>query len=347
MPLLKLLIAVALATLAVPVLAGLMGAMHPALDSLAHFRLHLTVLLALGLGVTWWMNDRWVRLSAAAVIVLALAATLPHLPGLDRLTSAKAEGEKLTIVQLNLRFDNEDTDRALTAIQEHPSDFVLLQEVTATTEPVLKALKASHPFQLSCRFASVGSVAIASRHPFVSTVMQKCIRAYGFASARFSVDGHELTVGSFHSYWPWPFRQSEQISMLSEHFEQMASPVLIAGDFNAAPWSHAVKRVAKLSNTEAAGGLISTWSPSLGNWRLPRPFGLTIDNTLFSEELSLKRRWAGEEAGSDHLPIFTEFQWVSPATNRSANVSSNLALSIFPVDDAGKASVTIMRDGRL
>ncbi|MFD0915832.1 endonuclease/exonuclease/phosphatase family protein [Pseudahrensia aquimaris] len=347
MTFLRLLLGFTLVSLAGPIIAGMLGAVHPMLDAFAHFRVHLVVLLLACVVVTVLLEMKWLSRFGIGVVALSLAATLPYLPGLDRLTSAQAEGDELTLVQFNMYFLNSQTDAVEKALKQFSSDFIVLQEVTETTEPALVRLRSSHPFQLSCRFGAIGSVAIASRHPFVETTMKKCIRAYGLASARFSVAGREVTVGSYHSYWPWPISQHKQIDTLEENLRQMRAPILLAGDFNAAPWSHAVKRIEALTGTKAAAGLLSTWSPSLGNWRWPDFMGLTIDNALHSDDFSLQERFTGMWAGSDHLPVISRFRWVKPAQSLSANASSSVDLRIFPVDDAGSASATTMRLGRL
>lgn len=347
MTFLRLLLGFSLVSVCAPLIAGLLGIVHPVFDSFSHFRLHLLVPLIAGTIFAAWLDMKWIARTGVGVILICMAATLPFLPGLDRLTRKPANGGQLTIMQLNILYNNPNLQQAISALSSEQSDFVLLQEITATTQPALDALKPAYPFQLSCSFQSVGSVAIASRHPFVETAKKKCIRAYGLASARFSVAGREVTLASYHSYWPWPFSQFDQIYRLEDHFKKMEAPIILAGDFNATPWSHAVKTVATMTNTKPAAGLSITWTPSFADWRGPKWMGLPIDQTLYSKELALKSRTVGPDAGSDHLPVISQFQWIEPDQMRSANASNNLLFRIFPVEEAGNVSAMIMRPGLL
>ena len=292
--------------IALVLVAGWFGALHPALDSFSHFRVQLLIGLGLAIGLAVIVRAGRVAITGAMIAIVTLYLSVPHLPTMGGAASTAAS---IKLLQFNVYFKNRDLALAQETLAESPADFIVLQEVTARTSVVLEAVKASHPHQISCRFGGVGSVAIASRHPVTAGTKPDCARAYGFASARFDVNGKQITVASFHSYWPWPHRQPSQISVLAERFDGLSHPLILAGDFNAAPWSNATKRVAKLSGTRIAPGLVISWAPFLIDANALPFLGLAIDQTLYSPELSLLSRRALQQAGSDHLPIVSEFSW--------------------------------------
>ena len=318
---------------------GFAQSLHPAFDSFSHFRLLFAAVL---LGVTpllWFMGRRPIALAAIATIVIATVATLPYLPGMQRsfaLSNATKDWNRISVTQLNMRFNNENTSRIVSTLSTHSSDVLLLQELTKTTAPILSAFSQSHPHQLECYSSGVGSVAILSKYPIIDNDQKNCIRFEGFASATLQVGENVFRVASFHSRWPWPVGQNEQLERLAPQFKELNSDYsILAGDFNAAPWSHAVNWVSNMTGLQMISGLKFTWAPRLRDSRtiakhfpnapnklgqLPFPdwavdlqnrFGpiLPIDHILHSQKLSPLSRDVLPDVGSDHYPVRTVFVW--------------------------------------
>lgn len=74
---------------------------------------------------------------------------------------------------------------------------------------------------------------------------------------------------------------------------QYSLPTIIAGDFNATPWSSALTQ----TNFKRASGLQST-SPF-------RYVGIPVDQVLLSERWQVVESQVGTDIGSDHLPIIS------------------------------------------
>ena len=294
----------------VAIILGHLGFIHPALDSFAHFRLHLMALLTL-MGVIHCLSMQWtmsvLSLSVAVITSFNTADYLPSVTGQE--SHADTNTATVRLLQFNLRFDNPEYRRIAETIKGANADFVVLQEVTFTTGKSLALLKDDYPYQLSCRFSSIGSVALLSRHPFVDNSKRHCVRQLGFARAQFTIDGREISVASLHLHWPWPFRQHTQLDALMPDFEAMQAPLLLAGDFNAAPWSHSVKRVSAATETDIAHGFAPSWLPPIAGHKLTQWLGLQIDNTLHSEEFVLRKRATGAPTFSDHLPVLSVFEF--------------------------------------
>jgi len=300
--------AIAALGLALTLILGWFGAVHPALDLISHFRLHLSagLLIVLAFGFRRISGGQW--LACLSIIAISGWLTIPHIPGFDRPTRPASPEVKLA--QINLYFKNQylrATSNQLTGLDV---DFIVLQEVTDNTVIVLERLKEKFPYQQSCKYQRIGSVAIVSKHPFAIGSKAVCARAFGYSDRKFNVNGRIITVATYHSFWPWPGRQHRQIDLIKSKLERLKGPVLLAGDFNAAPWSDAAKRIAKYSGTQLTPGLHLTWLPlNLGIEEFTRWIGLPLDNTSYSKNFTLQKRYVLEFAGSDHRTVVSEFSW--------------------------------------
>lgn len=140
---------------------------------------------------------------------------------------------------------------------------------------------------------------ILSKFPF--TDKGNCLKGKGLIWREIDAKGKKISLVSLHLHWPYPHGQFDQVTTLSEELEQIKGSKIIAGDFNAAPWSHTVERIATASNTDVLDGVrwsIKVDTPVMGIW-------LPIDHILVSDDLIVNEIKAGENLGSDHLPMLT------------------------------------------
>jgi endonuclease/exonuclease/phosphatase (EEP) superfamily protein YafD len=210
----------------------------------------------------------------------------------------------LKLIQLNTLFNNPTIDRSLQWIRAEKPDFVMLQEVSNKTRAIYDGLAAELPFGTICKFATVGGVAVRSRHPMKSDA---CKESLGFAWIQVDVNGKALTLASLHLHWPYPFRQRQQLQSLAASFKAMPRPVLLTGDFNAAPWSAATQLVAQQTGTTIVPGLRFTLRMGAFGFG-PIPF-LPIDHVLVPADVRAHSIKLGPPIGSDHLPVIVEFSF--------------------------------------
>ena len=140
--------------------------------------------------------------------------------------------------------------------------------------------------------------AVLSRFPKVA---EKCLSRLGLVWMTVNIDGKTLTVASLHLHWPYPYGQWQQIEDLRREFAAMPRPVLIAGDFNAAPWSESVRRIAEATSTQPLPGL--RLSLRMGSAGIGPYLMLPIDHILAPAGTSIGSIKLGPPIGSDHLPI--------------------------------------------
>jgi endonuclease/exonuclease/phosphatase (EEP) superfamily protein YafD len=81
-------------------------------------------------------------------------------------------------------------------------------------------------------------------------------------------------------------------------------PVVVIGDFNATPWSHATRAMrlrSGLSDSLSGRGLQPTWPAGAG------PLMIPIDHAYHSAGLVVVRRSTGPSLGSAHRPLLVHF----------------------------------------
>ncbi|KQT88265.1 endonuclease/exonuclease/phosphatase family protein [Aurantimonas sp. Leaf443] len=312
------LVALALLALASAILAGFFGRAVWAFDSLSHFRAQLSV-LALGAGLLVLLPGFRVRpldaarLPAAAALIAGAAGLYTVLPFYVAAADAGApplERPVYTLLQMNLRYDAADKTPALSRIAQLRPDVVTAQEVTPDWRERLETLISAYPYQYYCGTApqpySVGGTAILSRRPFADET-GLCQADDGFAMRRIDFNGVVASIVSEHLQWPWPHPHWYQIGALQSVLAALPSPVLIGGDFNAAPWSGAVGTYAEAVGTRPVGGLGPTWLHRTLPAALVGPLGLPIDNILASPQIGIVSAATGEATASDHLPVVVRF----------------------------------------
>jgi endonuclease/exonuclease/phosphatase (EEP) superfamily protein YafD len=276
-----------------PLVAGFFGRLHPAFDSLAHFRAHLAVVLAVLalalLGLRGWSEG----FLALALTMGAFATTTPALTNLLAPQAHAAikplPGDRAVyrLLQLNLYYENWDPGSVLSMIGRIRPDVVTLNEVSPEWKARLDLLQNAYPYRIVCPVRkAIGGVAILSRRPFAAGTEPGCFDRGSMAVAIIDLGGQAVHVTALHLGWPWPFGQHWQVGNVSPVLAATPGPALLAGDFNAAPWSATSQAIA------AAGGLTPVSVPG-ATWlhhRLPLWLhfaGLPIDQVMTKGDIDI------------------------------------------------------------
>ncbi|GHE86585.1 endonuclease/exonuclease/phosphatase [Aliiroseovarius zhejiangensis] len=278
--------------------AGYLGRFHPAGDSVAVFRPQIALAILL-LAVLLWVARarRWAIVGGAA----ALAAIGPIFWMSGALSASGGSG--LSLYQKNMRFRVEDPGLLAADILARRPDFLTLQEISGANMVVFDPLEATYKARQFCPFATVGGVAVASRWPIVPG-SGFCAEADGLAAMQVTTPRGPVWVVSIHLHWPWPKSQPAHIARLSPVLSRLANddsgaPLVIGGDFNMVPWSHAMARLTEISRTERIGPPHVTLTKMRGWMRVP------IDHVLVSGGDGSVQRL--ERLGSDHFGLFARF----------------------------------------
>ncbi|MCF3932133.1 endonuclease/exonuclease/phosphatase family protein [Acuticoccus sp. M5D2P5] len=291
----------------VPLILGFLGPAHPFFDSFAHFRAQLgAVTLIAGLMSVFAARgaSRFVGGLATIVAMAALWTVSPYVTTYG--STASAQPQTYTLLQMNV-FHGANLDAALDRIRTVAPDIVTLEEVTETGAARFAEVRDLYPFQRLCKASGYSpGQAILSRHPFIGAP-PICRPESGFLAQRIEIDGAELTLVAQHLSWPWPHGQWEVVDALAPTLGTLDWPVMIGGDFNAAPWSASVRRYAARSGTSPVGGIGPTWMhPKLLD-TIPFWVGLPIDNVLVSRGIHVVSAGTEAPTESDHLPVVVRF----------------------------------------
>ena len=317
------LIAFAIAlVLSLPLVAGFFGSAHPALDSLAHFRVHLAVVMilfaTLALGGSMWRHGLMAIAFGLAAIgtAMGIPASLGQVHAAFHPKDDAAPAYRL--LQMNLRFDNAEPGKVLSLIGRTRPDIITLDEVSQMWAQKLDLLSSAYPHRIVCTMENhAGGVAILSLRPFVRAA--RCLDGGVFAVADIDLGGRLVQVGALHLHWPWPFDQSGQIDRLAAPLGEMAGTAILAGDLNATPWSASARRVAEAGTFQRVKVAGPTWLYR----RLPEALrfaGLPIDHIFAKGDVMVHSARTLEAAGSDHLPVLMEFS-LKPAPETPGETS--------------------------
>ena len=277
-------------------LTSFYGGAHPAFDTFAAFRVHLTIGFAVLLIFALVFSAMTARYLSLIGLVIAAAGLTPALMGREPVAIAD-----MRAFSHNLRFDNPTPRRVAEAIRASDADFVMLQEVSESNRVILDDFAREFPTRVLCDFSRVGGVAVLSRHPMIGE--PGCARGQGIAWARLRTPDGPVTAVSIHLPWPWPYgTQARQAVRVAEILADLEEPVVIAGDFNNAAWSHAAAQIRLATGTRTTPGLRLTLQRQMV-WP-----GLPLDHALVSEDLVAASRMLGQ-FGSDHHALLTELRW--------------------------------------
>ena len=289
--------------IAAALIAGQFGAFHPAADSFSHPRLHLVV-LAVPFLLLLLVARAWINALFLITVIVVSAGSLGQLFGGSMLSEDRPQSAgHLRVVSLNMNHNHADTDQISAYFEDMRPDVITLQEASVEPPRVTRRLKESYPHQVICQYRGSVGIAVLSRTPFAGT---GCMNDHRLAWATVSKDGKNTTVASLHLRWPYPLPQAEQIDALSSVWDQLDTPLVITGDFNAVPWSHTVQRVAAQSGTRVVPGLRRSfiWRD---NW-LGDLMALPIDHALISPTLKVGGAALGPHVSSDHLPLIVDIE---------------------------------------
>ena len=297
---------------------GYFGNIHPAFDSLGHFRIQLAALTAL-FGLLTMLIGGFLGGAALLVTVIFVQwTTLTTMSGTANAAANPSTGPVYRLLQSNVRFDNRSFTEFLRLVASTKPDVMTLQEISTPWQDKLANIKHLYPYQLICpAIDRVGPSAIISRRPFVAGSSGNCLKDSNIAMQTISFGGQPVTFASLHLHWPWPKRQPEELAEILPALQQpklASGATLLAGDLNAATWSHTANAIADASATIAVHYTGGSWAPLEWPASWTPYIGLPIDNVFYNSRINLLSVQRQPSIGSDHLPLLIEFTLPVPKT---------------------------------
>ncbi|MCA9918940.1 MAG: endonuclease/exonuclease/phosphatase family protein [Anaerolineales bacterium] len=245
---------------------------------------------------------------AGLALLLNLVPLVSYLP-MARLASA-SEPTDFRLMVYNQYFLNNDLEAIRAEVEAHDPDIIYLMEYSFAIQAEIEAQFADYPYRLIEPSRMTSGVALFSRVPLTAS------QVYRFEGTRipiievtFEVAGRAVTLVGGHPWPPvdsWAGLHVAQVADVRRVAEGAERPLIVAGDFNSAPWSYELRQLQKAADvrdTRRGFGNLTTWSD--------RPLvHLAIDHVFASEELAVQNFYRGEQGGSDHVPIIVDFSVV-------------------------------------
>jgi endonuclease/exonuclease/phosphatase (EEP) superfamily protein YafD len=290
--------------------AGFCGDWNWVLDLASHFRWYYLLAAAVGLAVSCLRAGVGTRLVMAAVFAINAWTMLPYwLPAEGAVSPAAAmAGSSVSVISLNVLRFNSDTGPAIDYLRVRAADVVAALEVNPEWAAALETLADEYPHRLIEPRPDNFGIAVLSRWPLLDPRLVD-FGDTGYPSIVADVDRPEgrFRFIAVHPYPPYSRTSSE---MLVRHLHAVAAaatrsslPCLVAGDFNATPWSAGFRAFARgsgLRDTALGLGVQPTWNAHSLLVRIP------IDHIFAPPTARVIRRVVGPNVGSDHFPVEAE-----------------------------------------
>ena len=260
------------------------------------------VVLTLGwLALRRW---RWAALST----VLGIITFMPFISYWLPVSQVRA-APSLRLYSHNIYYLNSDLTGLVAEIERHSPDLVFLMEYSSAIQREIEEAFAAYPYRLIEPSRWTMGVALFSRFPLEAP------RVHRSDTTRIPIVDVSVRTPegllNFVGAHPWPplprwaglhRRQMADVSRVAA--EARSEALLVAGDFNASPWSYTVRTLERSANVSDAG-----LGFGFGNtWRLAPFFALPIDQVLVSEGLEVVSLERGNPAGSDHVPLVVDLR---------------------------------------
>jgi endonuclease/exonuclease/phosphatase (EEP) superfamily protein YafD len=251
---------------------------------------------------------------ASAIVVVPEAAS-----GFTTVLPTADENSPIyKVMSRNLFGVNARMDEVAEAIAAEDPDIVVLQEYfpwqARRLEPLIRE---NYPFRVRCTGGKRANIALLSKIPFEVLLSADCpkiddpsVRTSRIAVRMKPESGEAFTVVTTHLDWPIPEpRKTAQIADLLPALATLPGPLLIAGDFNATPWSYSFRQFIVDAGLSRHTRNLFTYPVLwhyLGRWRPVFPF-LPLDHLMTRGNIAVLDLRTGDAAGSDHLPLISEF----------------------------------------
>jgi len=313
--------AAAVLTLGVSIV-GLLGRWHWAIDLMGHQRRFYA--MALLVAVAWLLiRKRWAWAGVAGVGLAVNAWLLGPMYLGGQASPAEGAG-RLRVVTFNVNTDNArhaevagwlaTTDADVIAVLETDRAWVdALREVAGYELAIAKPRGDNFGLALMERREPRDGVRLLRAESFVEPDDKYGVRSL---EAVVRLDGRDLALLVTHP--PPPIGSvnaadhATKMAWLGElvakrRADAALAGVVVTGDLNATPFSHAWPALADagLVNSQRGHGWQATWPDRL----VPIGLGIPIDHLLHTPSLTTLDRRVGPSLGSDHHAIVVDLAW--------------------------------------
>ena len=180
-------------------------------------------------------------ISAVALVVYLIALVTP---AMATATGDGGAADQMKLISFNILGTNPNGAEVATFLVDADADVVFVLEA----EPIfdhLRQLRRAYPYQVGCEKRNACDSLILSRHP-LSNVSVRSLSHFSpnrSIMATIEIGGRSLTLLNVHVTKPYSdAAEEEEIAALAASVRKIEGTLVVAGDFNAAPWSPPLER---------------------------------------------------------------------------------------------------------
>lgn len=295
-----------------PAVAGYAGDWHWLLDLCAHFRWQYAVVLALGMLPALLLRKR-------GLVVLLLAGSLLNGWSLVRASGTASEAVQARatatnsawkLLVVNVHVGLVDATPLLQLIERESPDVIGIIELSPALDQALRVLDERFPVHRSQPRDDPFGIGLWTRWPG-STIEILGTPPLGFPTL--VLHGAQAEPTRLWLVHPFPPISAEAAGWRDQQLAHVASlighdpRVLVAGDFNATPWSAAYRSFRGSTGLldSSAGQL--PWPTWFTGSAAGSVLALPIDHVLHGTGWRVLDRRIGPDIGSDHRPLIVSF----------------------------------------
>jgi endonuclease/exonuclease/phosphatase (EEP) superfamily protein YafD len=292
----------------VSVLPAFLPMLDPRLDLLANgVPLFAVVALAvLAIVIVSRRHTAVIAVTIAGLLAPSLLMASDMVRGLAWGDTASTNAQRIKIVSANLWSSNESPRAFLEMLAREQPEILFLQEAYGMWKPALDALAPTYRFVAGCTYPNECNAVVFSNLTKVGDITPL---ASPYVTARLELPdrlgGGFIEVMSVHLTRPPPMApQRDQMTEIIATANSFGPSSFIAGDFNATPWTGALRYLDNnLGLVRRTGALFS--------WPTPLPVA-PIDHIYAGKNWHTVDIRRGPDIGSDHYPIIATFVRTKP-----------------------------------
>lgn len=252
--------------------------------------------LAIALGARW----------RGALFLLVVGASAAHGAAFvselyaRRTDVAAAPVTQFRFLSFNVLAENKRAEELVATVLADPPDVMLVME-TPGIQDHLDELRTVLPYEIGCDAQC--DISLYSRFP-IADAQVRSIPPFGrerLVTGRITVDGQDVTIAGLHLSKPYfDLASWGELYFIRRVIKDTQGPMVVAGDFNAAPWTEPVQLMANDLDLIPGPWPAASWPVPLG------PVGVPIDNVFTRGNARLLTLDAGENLGSNHRPLWAD-----------------------------------------
>ncbi|MGD1905189.1 MAG: endonuclease/exonuclease/phosphatase family protein [Leptolyngbyaceae cyanobacterium] len=266
----------------------------------------LALLLAIAFALLRW----WPWLALATVLLFLNGALLwGYLPfNSGGAPAVAAETADLRLYIHNIYYQNPTLAAVVAEGKAYDPDVIFLMEYSEAIQAQIESQFTDYPYRLIKPSRYTMGLALFSRLPLeVSQIHQFEGNWIPIFETVIALGKQSFTLIGGHPWPPaprWAQLHREQVAAMAQVAAGVEGPLIIAGDFNATPWSFALRDLmskAKVRDARLGFGLAKT------RHHFPYP-SLMLDHGLVSAEWQVVNYQQGNARGSDHQPLILDLK---------------------------------------